>query len=47
MFDELDEITKEIYRRYKPALKYIGVDFSREDVQEAISYCNFLWFFRC
>lgn len=41
MFDELDTITKEIYRKYKPALKYIGVDFSREDVQDAINYCYF------
>ena len=40
MISELDEITQEIYRQYKPALRYVGVDFSREDVQEAISYCN-------
>ncbi len=39
MLNELEEIEKEIYRKYKPALKYIGVDFSREDVQEAILYC--------
>lgn len=39
MFNELDTVTKEIYCKYKPALKYIGVDFSREDVQEAINYC--------
>jgi hypothetical protein len=39
MFSELDEITKEIIRKYKPALTYIGIDFSREDVEEAISNC--------
>ena len=39
MLDQLDEITKDIYRKYKPALKYIGVDFYREDVQDAINYC--------
>lgn len=41
MFEEFDEITKEIYRKYKPALKYIGVDFAREDVREAIGYCSY------
>lgn len=40
MFEELDEITKEIYRKHRPALRHIGVDFSREDVQEAIIYCS-------
>ncbi|MDJ0691691.1 MAG: hypothetical protein QNJ41_24710 [Xenococcaceae cyanobacterium MO_188.B32] len=41
MLNELDEITKEIYRQYKPALKYIGIDFSQEEVQEAIINCYF------
>jgi hypothetical protein len=36
MFSELDEIQREILRKYKTALSYIGVDFSREDVREAI-----------
>ena len=39
MLNELEEIEKEIYLKYKPALRYIGVDFSREDVQEAILSC--------
>jgi hypothetical protein len=39
MFDELDEITKEIIKKYKPALTSIGVDFSQEKVQEAIIDC--------
>ncbi|MGV2828583.1 hypothetical protein [Myxosarcina sp. GI1(2024)] len=41
MLEELDEITQEIYRKYKSALKYIGVDFSREDVREAIGNCGY------
>ncbi len=40
MFNDFDEITREIYKKYKPALKYIGVDLSREDVQEAINNCS-------
>ena len=40
MFNQLGQIEQEIYRKYKPALKYIGVDFSREDIQEAILYCS-------
>lgn len=40
MFNELDDIEQEIYRRYKYALRYIGVDFSRPDIQEAILACN-------
>ena len=39
MLDELGEIEREIYRKYKPALRYIGVDLTREDVQEAILSC--------
>ncbi len=39
MLQELDDIEKEIYRKYKPALQYIGVDFSQEDVQTAIISC--------
>lgn len=38
---EVDEIKLEIFRKYKYALEYIGVDFSREDVQEAIVGCNY------
>ncbi len=40
MFNDFDEITRAIYKKYKPALRYIGVDFSREDVQEAINNCS-------
>ena len=39
MLDELNKIELEIYRKYKPALVYIGVDFAREDVQTAIINC--------
>lgn len=39
MLQDLDEIEKEIYHKYKPALQYIGVDFNREDVQTAIINC--------
>ena len=38
---ELDEFELEIFRIYKAALLYIGVDFDREDVQDAIVYCAF------
>jgi hypothetical protein len=41
MLDRLDEITQDIYRKYRPALKAIGVDFAREDVREAIINCDF------
>ncbi|WP_083856863.1 hypothetical protein [Stanieria cyanosphaera] len=41
MLNELDEITKEIYDRYKSALQYLGVDFFHEDVQEAIINCSY------
>ena len=41
MFNELDEISQEIYKKYKPALRSIGVDFSQEEVQEAINNCFF------
>ncbi|MBE9169949.1 hypothetical protein IQ238_21315 [Pleurocapsales cyanobacterium LEGE 06147] len=41
MFSELDEISQEILRKYRTALKYIGVDFTREDVREAIINCHF------
>lgn len=40
MFEELDDIERDIYRKYKSALKYIGVDFGREDVQIAIVNCH-------
>lgn len=33
---EIDEITQEIFHLYKYALAYVGVDFDREDVQEAV-----------
>lgn len=36
MIDELDTEIKEILNQYKDALRYIGVDFAREDVQEAL-----------
>ena len=36
MLQELNDIEREIYRKYKSALQYIGVDFSREDVQTAM-----------
>ena len=39
MLDKLDDIEREIYRKYKPALQYIGVDFGREDIQTAIINC--------
>ena len=39
MLNELDDIEREIYRKYKPALQYIGVDFSRADIQTAIINC--------
>ena len=35
----LDEITIEIFNKYKYALAYIGVDWGREDVQYAILNC--------
>ena len=41
MLYELDEISQKIYCKYKTALKYIGVDFAQEEVQEAIIYCHF------
>lgn len=39
MLQQLDDIELEIYRKYQPALRYIGVDFSRDDVQTAIINC--------
>ncbi|HAG84563.1 MAG TPA: hypothetical protein DCL61_26280 [Cyanobacteria bacterium UBA12227] len=33
------EAKDEIFNKYKYALAYIGVDFSQEDVQEALLYC--------
>ncbi|MGK7873673.1 MAG: hypothetical protein AB4426_10300 [Xenococcaceae cyanobacterium] len=38
---EIDSITREIFQKYKYALVYIGVDFSREDVQLAIADCSY------
>ena len=38
---EVDEITIEIFDKYKYALDYIGVNFSRADVQLAIMNCVF------
>jgi hypothetical protein len=40
MFSQLDEIEKEIFRKYKPALLYLGIDFNRDDVQYAIIDCS-------
>jgi hypothetical protein len=36
---EIDELVKEIFNQYKYALAYIGIDFEREDVQDALSSC--------
>lgn len=36
MINELEPEIREILHKYKPALRYIGVDFCREDVQEAL-----------
>lgn len=36
IYGELDEIALETFRIYRHALCHIGVDFQREDVQEAI-----------
>ena len=41
ILSELDEFELEVFRIYKAALLYIGVDFEREDVQYAIVYCSF------
>ena len=38
---ELDEFELEVFRIYKKALQHIGVNFDREDVQDAIVYCSF------
>ena len=40
MLNQLDEITREIYHKYRYALKAIGVKTARQDVQEAIINCN-------
>jgi predicted RNA-binding protein with PUA-like domain len=40
MWNQLDEIEKEILRKYKPALRHLRIDFSREDVQDAIRNCS-------
>ena len=40
LFDDFEiEIKEEIFSKYKYALAYIGVDFMREDVQEALLNC--------
>ena len=40
LFDDFEiEIKEEIFNKYKYALAYIGVDFMREDVQEALLNC--------
>ena len=36
---EIDEVTKAIFNKYKHALAYIGVDFDREDVRDAVISC--------
>ena len=36
---EIDEATKGIFNQYKHSLAYIGVDFDREDVREAVISC--------
>ena len=40
MLAQLDEVTQEIYLKYRPALRAIGVDTAREDVQAAILNCH-------
>jgi hypothetical protein len=40
MFSELDDITQEIIRKYKPALNFIGIDLTREDIEDAIINCD-------
>lgn len=40
MYHQLDEISLEIYRKYRPALRAIGVNTTREDVQEAMANCH-------
>ena len=37
---EIDEVTLDIFDKYKYALAYIGVDFDREDVQDAVIDCS-------
>lgn len=41
ILSELDEFGLEVFRIYKQALLHIGVNFDREDVQNAIVYCSF------
>ena len=38
---ELDESERDVFQMYKQALLHIGVDFTREDVGEAIIHCAF------
>lgn len=40
MLAQLDEVTQEIYLKYRPTLRAIGVDTAREDVQAAILNCH-------
>ncbi len=42
---DIDEITIEIFNKYKYALASIGVDFGREDSQYAI--LKLFWYGRC
>lgn len=37
----LEDFKQEILNRYYYALKYIGIDFDREDVQEALEMCYY------
>lgn len=37
---EIDEITQEIFQKYKCALNCIGVNWEREDVQDAVVGCS-------
>ena len=36
---ELEDFELEIFKKYKPALRAIGVDLGREDVLEALKFC--------
>jgi hypothetical protein len=40
LLSELEEIEREIYKKYRYALIHIGIDCDREDVREAILNCH-------
>jgi hypothetical protein len=41
LFNYLDEIDREILKKYCYALLHIGIDFDRAEIQEALSYCYY------